>query len=112
MYEGALTDLRHASVTLIAGAATFSPEGAETLPSLDKELNVLYGRWLRSLEEPEEKELARAAERAWMRYRDAVSSLFQAVLAGRRPPRVIASAVLARLTRERVEALRSLHLSE
>lgn len=109
MYQSAHTDLRHAFVGMMEGAATFDPAKAKDVgrpADVDRELNALYTQRLRSVDEPGEKEVIRVAERAWIRYRDATVTFFKAALAGRYPPETIVDAMQVRLTRDRVEQLR------
>jgi uncharacterized protein YecT (DUF1311 family) len=90
----------------VEGFRPASETDAARLAELDRELNAQYAKGLAAIGDPEEREAARVAERAWIRYRDAVAAFFEAELAGRFPPQAATRAILARLTRERVERLR------
>ncbi len=108
LFQSAHTELRHAFTVMMTEAATFDPgsmKEAGRLALLDRELNAVYARVIRSIDEPEEKKVTRDAERAWIRYRDATVAFFEVALAGRYPPDAIAGGVLVRLTRERVGRL-------
>jgi uncharacterized protein YecT (DUF1311 family) len=111
MYNDALTDLRRSFTTMVSEANAFQPASVKgRLTDLDRELNALYRRVLQAAEGPEEEQIIRAAERAWVKYRDGMVSFFKAQLLGRHAPETIANAVLVRLTRERVEAFRAMDL--
>jgi uncharacterized protein YecT (DUF1311 family) len=108
LYEEALTEMRHAFVEWVGSASAFDPTQADgaKLKAWDRELNAVYGRSLKAAEDDGGRDAMRAAERAWIRYRDAAAAFFAAVRAGHHPPPATAQAVCARLTRERVEQLK------
>jgi TPR repeat protein len=108
MAQEELTDLHHGFLAAVAKAAEFDPGSVKEtkgLPALDRELNAGYARALAGIEEADEKEAARTAERAWIRYRDAMAAFYRVLLAGRFPPQAVTDAVVARLTKERVDRL-------
>jgi TPR repeat protein len=106
MWEEAQTDLNHELAELALAAAAFDPSKAGPLADADRELNAVYGQYLAQAEDDGEKQAIRAAERAWIPYRDALVAFYSAMLAGRYPPSVIAEGARARVTRDRAEQIK------
>lgn len=77
---------------------------AEELPRWDRELNRLYGRLMDSLDAPA-KAAVQAAQREWLRYRDAQKAAIGAVYMEGTISRITRVIEVNRLTKEQTEKL-------
>jgi len=95
-----------ASLLLAQSQQEMNQQAEAEAAAADKQLNGVYQKLLTRLDDGEAKSLLKAAQRAWLVYRDAEASYSADEMRGGSGARLLYAATLSRLTKERTKVLR------